>query len=231
MTVRFANHRIGLYITLFILSATVLGLSAHFANLFLPNIHHDFTIFSLIVPSVTIFLFLILLQWAAPWSEAVAYFVTGVLWLTMAAWATDIIGTVQCDSLVGQKIATKSGDMRAQEYCYEMKVIQAFSWAAFVFLVIAFIILVSLCGQAQRFGRPNIWSEPIQELGWFGEWPGYYNTHNPGHGMMQVQQPQPSPGYYPQYPQYARSGSQGGHAITIQHGTNGAPPVVTTTPL
>lgn len=43
-----------------------------------------------------------------------------------------------------------------------MRVIQAFSWMNFAFFVIALFVLVSLVGQAQRFGRPFIWREPIR---------------------------------------------------------------------
>jgi hypothetical protein len=87
-----------------------------------------------------------------------------------------------------------------------MKVIEAFSWMQFVMFSLAFTILLALVSQAQRFGRPDIWGDPIQgmpyifsrpfvlsmaltELGWFHELPGYYNHHQ--QGMMQ----------YPMYPQ------------------------------
>ncbi|TFL06000.1 hypothetical protein BDV98DRAFT_561017 [Pterulicium gracile] len=252
MTVRFTNHRLGLYVFLFALSGTVLGISAFFANQFLPKIRPDFTIFSIVVSALTILVFLLMLQFAQPWTEAIAYFILGILWLTMAAWSTDIVGNVQCDALGGQRIPIKNGgDMSAQSWCYQMKVTQAFSWTAFILLFLALFLLMHLCGQAQRFGRPNIWKEPIQELGWFGEWPGYYNTHSPGApGMPGSQQyfpgqQYPQSGYpgqqypqgYPQsgYPQGSYSNMQhshsGGRAITIQHQPNGGAPVVTTTPI
>ncbi|KAF5389055.1 hypothetical protein D9757_004900 [Collybiopsis confluens] len=134
--------------------------------------------------------------------------------------ALDIIGNIQCDSLSGQRTATKNGDTSEQSYCYEMKVIQAFSWMIFVLCSFAFIILLQLITQAQRFGRWNIWNEPIRELGWYGEYPGYYNTTT----QPVVQ--------YPQYPQYgypAQAGNgivqQPGHSIVIQPSVNGAPTV------
>ena len=49
-----------------------------------------------------------------------------------------------------------------QSFCYEMKVVQAFSWALFALFTIAFLILLQLVSQAERFGRYNIWSEPIR---------------------------------------------------------------------
>lgn len=47
-------------------------------------------------------------------------------------------------------------------WCYEMKVIQAFSWALFALFTIAFLILQALVQQAERFGRFKIWKEPIR---------------------------------------------------------------------
>ncbi|THV08541.1 hypothetical protein K435DRAFT_772014 [Dendrothele bispora CBS 962.96] len=227
MTVRFANYRIAYYVAVFLLSGTVLGLAGHFANLFLPgSLHHDYTIFALIVPSLTIFVFLLTLQWAQPRIEMGAYVILGILWLAMGAWSTDVIGPAQCDGLRGQRTPTKNGDMNAQEFCYEIKVMQAFSWMLFCLFVIWTGLLLALVSQAQRFGRWNIWSEPIQELGWFGEWPGYYNTHQPG--MVQM------PGYVPYgYPLQAGSGitQQPGHSIIIQPSANGGQPTITQVPL
>jgi len=189
MTVRFASYRIAFYVAIFLLSGTVLGLAAHFANIFLPHLHPDFTIFALLIPALTIFIFLLSLQFGQPWTEAISLFILWALWLAMAAWATDIIGSVQCDTLTVETMLTKNGEIRQREYCYEMKVIQAFSWMQFVMFSLAFTILLALVSQAQRFGRPDIWGDPIQELGWFHELPGYYNHHQ--QGMMQ----------YPAYPQ------------------------------
>jgi len=226
MTVRFGNYRIAFYLAVFLLSGTVLGLSAHFASVFLPKLHHDFTIFSLIVPSLSIFVFLITLQWAQPRSEAVVLFILGTLWLAMGAWSTDVIGNVQCDGLVGQRTATKNGDMSGQQFCYEMKVIQAFSWMLFVLFVIALYLLMSLVTEAQRFGRYDIWWAPIRELPWFGEAPGYYNTY-PG-GMVQY----PPGGYaYPVQAANPPLVQAPGHSIVIQPGMNGQPPTITQVPL
>ncbi|RDB22725.1 hypothetical protein Hypma_010186 [Hypsizygus marmoreus] len=228
MTVRFGNHRIGLYIVAFLLSGTVLGLAGNFASIFLPKLHHDFTIFSLIVPSLTILVLLLSLQWAQPQTEAVMLIVLSILWLTMGAWSTDIIGHVQCDGLAGQRTASNRGDTSAQAYCYQMKVMQAFSWALFILFAIAFIILLSLVNLAERFGRYDIWREPIRELPWFGEAPGFYNTHA---GMMS--QYPPSAGYMPQYGPSAGFPLQGsvmqtpGRPLVIQPGMNGQPATVT----
>ena len=130
-----------------------------------------------------------------------------------------------------------------------MKVIQAFSWALFIMFVVALWILFQLAAQAVRFGRYQIWREPIRgapprtcidqpdtyltsELPWFGEMPGYNNTSTMGGAPMQYY---PSSGgmYAPQpgnpyggYPQPAP-----GHTLVIQPGMNGAPPTITQMPM
>ncbi|KAJ3736352.1 hypothetical protein DFJ43DRAFT_610705 [Lentinula guzmanii] len=229
MTVRFVNYRLAFYISVFLLSGAVLGLGAHFAAIFLPRLHQGFTIFALVIPSLTIFIFLLTLQWSQPRVEAIVLFVLWTIWLAMGAWSTDVIGTVQCDALAGQRTATKNGDMSAQSYCYEMKVIQAFSWMIFVLCSFAFIILMQLVTQAQRFGRYMIWYEPIQNLGWFGEWPGLYNTTT----QPMVQYPQHQYAVPYGYPLQAGSGipQQPGHSIIVQPSANGGPATVTQIPI
>jgi len=68
------------------------------------------------------------------------------------------------------------------------------------------------------------------ELPWFGEAPGYYNTHG---GASSPYPPTPmSPAGYGGYPGYPVSGMpQPGQSIVIQPGINGAPPTVTTIPM
>jgi len=222
MTIRFGNYRLAFYIGVFVLSGIVLGLAANFANIFYPKVHHDFIIFALLTPSFTIFVFLLTLQWSQPQSEAIVLTVLIIFWLTMGAWATDIVGISQCDGLGGQTIPARSGETNAQAFCYQMKVLQAFSWAIFVACIIALYILFQLVFQAQRSGRYYIWTEPIRELPWFGEMPGYYNTH--GGGPMPYPTNPMVPGYgYP----YNNMPMSAGHSIVIQPGINGAPPIVT----
>ena len=84
----------------------------------------------------------------------------------------------------------------AKSYCYEMKVIEAFSWMTFVlrqssptppppltkkptnlppnFVTVAIFlwILITLTSRAKAFGRYGAWFEPIVELPWFGQYPG-----------------------------------------------------------
>jgi len=223
MTILFTNLRLVAYISVFFLSGTVLGLAANFASLFLPDINHKNTIFSLVVPSATIFVFLLLVQYGQPIVEVTSHFMLGVLWLTMAAWSGDIIGYVQCYGLNGQERQTTRGTMSARTYCYEMKVMEALSWCIFVLFAFFFVIVIALTTRAVVLGRVYAWREHISQLGWFGEWPAYPTEAiypRPPYGYAPYHQPYGVPGgnYVQQVP---------GHSIVIQPGTHGAPPVIT----
>ncbi|KAL1673886.1 hypothetical protein EV122DRAFT_221804 [Schizophyllum commune] len=250
MTVRFANWRLSFFVTILVFSAVALGISAYFASIFLPDLHpasNDFTIFSIIVPVLTILVFLIILQWAQPRIEVPVLFILGCFWLAEAAWATDAIGNTQCDGLGGQMIETRKGSVSAKGYCCQMKVLQAFSWMNFCLFAIAFYIILRLVSQAEQFGRMDAWIAPIRELGWFGEYPGFYPTggatHNPAaQGMPPMgggggYQPQQGAYQQRQHP-YASDGwpygqmmqPAPGTALVIQPGINGAPPTFTQVP-
>ncbi|KAH7887729.1 hypothetical protein F5I97DRAFT_1804847 [Phlebopus sp. FC_14] len=223
MTILFTNLRLIGYVSVFLLSGTVLGLAANFARLFLPRINHDFTIFSLVVPSVTILTFLCLIQFAQPIIEVPVHFFLGVLWLAMGAWSADIIGYVQCYALAGQEQPTQSGTMSAQTYCYEMKVIEALSWSIFVLFAFFFVIVFGLTTRAVAFGRYFAWREHISQLGWFNELPGYPTEPRgpPQFGPYYYGMPQMAGNYVQQMP---------GHSIVIQPGAHGAPAMVTQVP-
>ncbi|KAI0335501.1 hypothetical protein GY45DRAFT_804825 [Cubamyces sp. BRFM 1775] len=239
MTQLFRAMRLYGNIVLLLLSATVLGITAYWASIFLPNIRHDYSIFTLIVPCLTIILILIGMQWSTPRTEAVFLFVLGVLWLAQAAWTTDIIGNIQCDSLTSQQVPTKTGSISERSWCYEMRVVQAFSWMIFCLYAIFLWILISLTTRAKVLGRPYAWAEPIIELPWFGQWPGYpeggqfpngmYPSGQYGYPMMGMPPPmggyagsQMAPGYVVQ--------QNPGHSVVIQPGINGQPPTITQVP-
>ncbi|KAH9899835.1 hypothetical protein C8Q73DRAFT_639374 [Cubamyces lactineus] len=238
MTQLFRAMRLYGNIVLLLLSATVLGITAYWASIFLPNIRHDYSIFSLIVPCLTIVLILIGMQWSTPRTEAVFLFVLGVLWLAQAAWTTDIIGNIQCDALTSQQVPTKTGSISERSWCYEMRVVQAFSWMIFCLYAIFLWILISLTTRAKVLGRPYAWAEPIIELPWFGQWPGYpeggqfaggmYPPAPYGYPMMNVPSmggyagSQMAPGYVVQ--------QNPGHSVVIQPGINGQPPTITQVP-
>lgn len=224
MTVMFVNmRRIG-YLFAFVLAAVVLGFTANFARLFLPHINHDFTIFALVPPSVTIFAFLWIMQFSQPIVEVTLHFFISVLWLAMGAWSADTIGYVQCYLLQEQQQPTARGSISAQSYCYEMKVIEALSWTLFVLFIFFFIILITLTSRAVAFGRYYAWREHISQLGWFGELPGYpTEAIYPRAPMYGYGQPYPMMGGYhvQQMP---------GHSVMVQPGINGGQPIVTHMP-
>ncbi|KAI0638220.1 hypothetical protein C8Q77DRAFT_1215088 [Trametes polyzona] len=236
MTQLFRAMRLYGNITLLLLTATVLGITAYWASIFLPNIRHDYSIFSLIIPSLTIVLLLVGLQWSTPRTEAVFLFVLGVLWLAEAAWTTDIIGNTQCDALTDQQIPTKSGSISEKSWCYEMRVVQAFSWMIFCLYAIFLWILIALTSRAKALGRPYAWGEPIVELPWFGQWPGYPEGGQFPQGMYPGQYGYPAMGMQPMGaygPQIAPGyvvQQNPGHSVVIQPGMNGQPPTVTQIP-
>ncbi|GBE79457.1 hypothetical protein SCP_0206570 [Sparassis crispa] len=216
------------FITIILLAATVLGLSAYLGSILLPNYQHDFGIFAIFVPSFTILIFLLIITWSSPRTEAFCLFILGALWLAMGAWTTDITGNVQCDALGNQRTSTSKGTMSAKSYCYEMKVIEAFSWMIFCLYAIFLWILISLTTRARVLGRPFAWAEPIFELPWFGElpgWPagGYGNIPLGGYGYPMAPYP----------PQMVNGGyvvqQNPGHSVVIQQGA-GQMPTITQIP-
>jgi len=219
MTVLFKDLRFYGYLTVILLSGAVLGISVYFATIFLPNLHHDYSIYALVPPSWTIFIFILALVGSTPRLDAIYLFISGILWLTLAAWSSDILGATQCDALGGARIATKHGTMSARSYCDLSKVLEAFSWAIFCLITLYFMFLMSLATRSVAMGSPSIWSENIIELPWFGQAPGY-----PGFGYAQYSS-QSGRGYatsgpYSQYPGTTYGGNvyqqQPGQTLVIQ---------------
>ncbi|KAI0004957.1 hypothetical protein BJV74DRAFT_805938 [Russula compacta] len=232
MTVLFRDLRFYGYVAVILLSAAVLGISAYFASIFLPNLHHDLTIYSLIPPSWTIFIFTFILMSSTPRADAIFLFISDILWLTLAAWSADNIGYTQCDALGNSRTNTKNGTISARSYCDLSKVVEAFSWAAFCLITLYFIFLVTLASRSVAMGRPFIWREDIRELPWFGQAPGYpgvaYASYSPQYG------PRGYPGSYAQYPTTTYGGNvvqqQAGHSVVIQPGMNGRAPTIQQVP-
>ncbi|KAI0036832.1 hypothetical protein K488DRAFT_81818 [Vararia minispora EC-137] len=235
MTLLFRSIRIFFYVSIFLLTVAVLGLSAYFAEQF--SSRGGFSIFSLVVPSVTIIWGIFQLMWAQPRTEAVFLFVTGVLWLAEAAWATDETPRLECFDLRNMRTQTTRGSISAESFCYESRIVEAFSWTIFLCLAIAFVILVSLANKSKVLGHPDIWYEPVDWLPWYGELPGevggrwfqspyHMYHHRYGYGQFGQQMMGAQPGgavisiggqTYTQMP---------GHSMVIRPGINGGPPVV-----
>ncbi|TFY78851.1 hypothetical protein EWM64_g5164 [Hericium alpestre] len=155
----------------------------------------------------------------------------------MGAWSVDMIGHIECFDLNGETTPTKNGAMSARAYCYEFKVLEAFSWMIFVLLTFFLIFVIQLANQSQIMGRPFIWREDINDLPWFGQAPGYP-------GVPYGQQVYPYGYGYPQmYPGAMNGGTmnggmlgpghyqqQAGYSVVIQPGINGQPAQVTQIP-
>jgi len=244
MTYLFTNIRLSVYLFIGLLSAIVLGFAAYFATLFLPHLHHDYTIFALVVPSFTIFfllVFLIFTHLAQPRFESVGLFILATLWLALGSWTVDrrdfLSQDSDCSSWGIQRTITKNGTVSAMTYCQEMKVLEAFSWFNFGMFLVSLIIVIILTTKSNQLGRPYAWREPMLELGWFGEWPGYsggqyssYPTYN--QGMMQpgmMMQPSMMPQQFGPGGGYVVQQTPG-HSVIIQPGTHGEAPTITQVP-
>lgn len=150
--------------------------------------------------------------------------------------------------------------MSERSWCYEMRVIEAFSWINFCLrachsvllmryelplidvinvhtVTIFFIILLTLANRSRALGRPYAWAEPIVELPWFGQMPGW-----PEHGAYPQQYAYPAgqpmagayPGGIPYAPPMVGGGyvvqQNPGHSVVIQPGSNGHAPTITQYP-
>jgi len=70
------------------------------------------------------------------------------------------------------------------------------------------------------------------ELPWFGEMPGYYNTHAGGYPQSPGMGPGYGNSYYPGgMPYGGMPMTQQGHSIVIQPSATGGPPMITQVPL
>lgn len=229
----YANLRLYAFISVGIVSAVTLGLAAHLANQFLPSLRVDYSIFTIIIPSLTILMMIFLLLRSQPRVDAFALFVLGVLWLTMAAWTVDMVGGVQCSMLGSQTIAAKNGDsFSAVEWCREMKGIEATSWAVFVVFAIFFVLTISLTTRAQAIGRYNAWAQSMSNLQWWSEGANDY-TYGPdsssyGGGYSSANRGYPLTQQYPPNAQIIQQ--QPGHSLLIRPGQNGQPAVVQQVP-
>lgn len=234
MTVLFRDLRFYGYFAVLLLSAGVLAISAYFASIFLPNLHHDFSIYSLVPPSWTIFILILVLISSTPRLDAIMLFITDILWLALASWSTDVIGNTQCDALGSSRTNTKHGTISARSYCDLSKVIQACSWAIFCLVTLYFIFILALASRSMAMGRPDIWRDDIREMPWFMQAPGF-----PGSGYTYSSQygsrAYPTTGPYSQYPTSVYPGGvvqqQPGQRIIVQPGSGGMPTTVSQTPM
>lgn len=228
MTVLFRKLRLFAYVTVFILAVGVLGIASYFASQFLPHTRFSYTVYSVVAPSVTIALLILLLSSASrPWIDALSLLIMSISWLTLAAWTSDINGPTDCFSLGSSRTQTKHGTISSKTFCYEAKTVEGVSWSIFILLTLCLIFVTTLANRSQVLGSPDIWNEDIIDLPWFGEYPGYPGgpLYTPGGPQIENQaQAQVQGG------QMVVNGSvvqyEPGNSILIWPGVNGGPPSV-----
>jgi len=224
MTVLFRKLRLFGYATVLILAGGVLGISSYFASQFLPHTRYSFTVYSLVAPSVTVALLIMLLLFGSrPWIDALFLLIMAISWVALAAWTSDINGPTDCFSLESSRTRTKHGTISSKAFCYESKTVEGVSWSIFILLTFFLIFVITHANRSQVLGWPDIWNEDINDLPWFGEYPGY-----PG-GPLYTQVPQIESQVPPvQGGQMVVNGSvvqqQPGYSIVIWPGVNGEPP-------
>ncbi|KAI0307330.1 hypothetical protein B0F90DRAFT_1687428 [Multifurca ochricompacta] len=229
MTVLFRNLRIFGYASVLLLSAAVLGIASYLASQFLPHIRFAFTTYSLVAPSFTIVVLIILLFWSRPWIDAIFLLISTISWLALAAWVRDINGPAECHTLGSSRTHTAHGTISSQSFCYLSKVLEGLSWSIFILLMFFLIFVIALANRSQILGRPHIWNEDVINLPWFGQYPGYSGLPlyplNPDDLSQAVH---PAPTIYEAPPQIIGNGGviqqQPGHSIIIWPGINGEPP-------
>ena len=149
-----------------------------------------------------------------------------------------------------------------------MRVIEAFSWVLFgvctyglslspknyrstghpnTLVAVFFIIVVHLTSTTvERLGRPYAWREPMIELPWYGEWPGYSGGPGSMYPTMHMAEGGMMPGVYHQGPMIGQAGpmstlpimqnggytvqQQPGYSMIITPGLNGQAPTVQQVP-
>jgi len=229
MTVLFKNLRISAYVTVLVLASGVLGIASYLASQFLPHTRSSYTIYSLVAPSFTVaVLIIILLFGSRPWIDALFLLIMAISWLALAAWTSDINGPADCFSLGSARTQTTHGTMSAKAFCYEAKTVEGISWSIFIILLLFLILVVTLANKSQVLGWPDIWQDDVTDLPWFGEYPGYPGIPIPPYAGLR-------PDFENQAPATAGGASQilvnggviphqPGYSIIIWPGVNGEPP-------
>jgi len=228
MTVLFKNLRAIGYVTVLILAGSVLGIASYFASQFLPKTRFSYTVYSLVAPSFTIAVLLVLLTFGSqPWIDALLLLVMAISWLALAAWTSDVNGPTDCYALGSLRTITKHGTISSKSFCYEAKTMEGISWSIFIILMFFLIFVIALANRSQVLGWPDIWFDEIEDLPWFGEYPGYPGFSYPAYSDPQLQTRGPV-AVAPGPPQQLGNGGviqqQEGHSIIIWPGVNGEPP-------
>ncbi|KAI9512178.1 hypothetical protein F5148DRAFT_1164550 [Russula earlei] len=226
MTVLFKNLRALGYVTVLFLAGGVLGIASYLAHQFLPHTRLSYTVYSLVAPSYTVAVLLIVLLFGSrPSIDAFFLLIMAISWLALAAWTSDVNGPADCFALGSSRTMTAHGTISSKAFCYQAKIIEGVSWAIFIILLLFLMFLIALTNRAQVLGWPDIWQDDILDVPWFGEYPGYpgvpFYPPNPG-GPVQVTSTVPAPGA-----QIVGNGTviqqQAGHSVIIWPSANGEP--------
>ncbi|KAG8786795.1 hypothetical protein FRC12_016236 [Ceratobasidium sp. 428] len=207
--------RLGLFALVFAGAGVVLGICANLATHFLSTGLHDFLLFSLVVSALTIVVFILLAIRSQPRIDVIVLFILVALWLTMGAYSQDVVGQQFCYSLKGQTIPAKNDTtFSAENYCRQMKTVLAFSWANFVFLILALIGLLTVALKLYARGERDIWQNSMSDIELFQE--------------KELPKPPAPAEYLPPPPAPSNSGSgsgsgKGSHTFIYYPGSNSAP--------
>ncbi|KAG9104467.1 hypothetical protein FRC06_002123 [Ceratobasidium sp. 370] len=190
--------RLGLFALVFAGAGVVLGICANLATHLLPTGLHDFLLFSLVVSALTIVVFILLALRSQPRIDAAVLFIlrSGSPWgHTLKTLLDNSFVTPLKDKPYLPKTAPPT--------------VLAFSWANFVFLVLALIGLLTVAFKLYARGERDIWKNSMSDVELFQE------KELPGPG---------APVVYPPPPSNSGSGSgRGGHTFVYYPGSHSAP--------
>ncbi|KAF8607606.1 hypothetical protein BDV93DRAFT_273699 [Ceratobasidium sp. AG-I] len=159
MNDKFKLGRLVLFGIIFVGAVVVLGITINLTVSLSNTGLHDFLLFGIVVSVLTVLVFIHLTYKSHARVDAAIVFVLAVLWLTMGAYSMDVIGQQSCFALKGQTIPAKNGTISAEGYCRQIKTIQAFSWANFVFLTLGFIWLLRYLSEQGEGGEKDSMSD------------------------------------------------------------------------
>jgi len=143
---RFSLVRMVAMALCFVASAAVCGLAAYQASLFIDQMFDKpYLIYALVVSVISIFASAFLAFMYSFNTHIGCIAILTILWLALAAYTTDRIGYVQCESLYGQrKNIDHGGTYDSVAYCRELKAIMGFAWFNFALLIICIVSWIRL---------------------------------------------------------------------------------------
>lgn len=152
--VRFAAVRSAVFAFNFVVSAAVVILVAYQASIFLTNGYDKaWIIFGLVVSSLS--LVCSTLMWLSYGfkTHITIIVILWVLWLALAAWTTDRIGYLSCESLDGTTRPTSPGRSEYDNvsWCRQTKAVEGLSWFNFALMLIAIISWIRLQEEEERY--------------------------------------------------------------------------------